>query len=474
MGMRWTAWKDVLGRYRRVFAHAWASRRETDPPRREPHEHEFLPAALSLQETPVHPLPRVVVGVIILFAVLALIWALLGRMDIVAVADGKVVPDSRTKTIQAMETASVKAIHVEDGQRVEVGDVLIELDSTISNADVSRLRQEQRVAQLVASRSEAFLVALEDDEMAPKLISDTVVPSRSLDLEQRVLEGHVMRHRARQRQMKAEISRRAQEMSAIRATAASLEETLPIIRRRSEDLKGLADKGMAAQHEYLELEQKRIETAQELLAQKARLAEAKAALHESKEELSAFKAQSRSDALDAMHGAYSKADSLHQELVKARKRDELMRLRAPVTGTVEQLAVHTVGGVVKPAQPLMTIVPEGGGVEVEATLPNKDVGFVQAGQTAKVKLQTFPFTKYGTVPAIVTDVSQDAVQDEKRGLVFVVRVRLERAVVNVHGKPVKIAPGMAATVEVKTGYRRIIEYFLAPLLQYTSESLHER
>lgn len=165
---------------------------------------------------------------------------------------------------------------------------------------------------------------------------------------------------------------------------------------------------------------------------------------------------------------------MRQELVKARKRDELMKLRAPVTGTVEQLAVHTVGGVVEPAQPLMRIVPEGGGVEVEATLPNKDVGFVQAGQTAKVKLQTFPFTKYGTVPAIVTDVSQDAVQDEKRGLVFVVRARLGRDVVNVHGSPVRIAPGMAATVEVKTGYRRIIEYFLAPLLQYTSESLHER
>lgn len=421
-----------------------------------------------------HPLPRVVMGVIILFAVLALIWALLGQMDIVAVADGKVVPDSRTKTIQAMATAGVRAIHVEDGQRVEAGEVLIELDSTISNADVSRLHQEQLVAQLVASRSEAFLLALEDDQVAPKLITDAVVPSRSSELEQRVLEGHVMRYRARKRQMKAEISRRAQEVSAIRATVASLDETLPIIRRRSEDLKGLADRGMVAQHEFLELEQKRIETAQELLAQNARLAEAKAALHEAKEELSAFKAQSRSDALDAMHEAYSKADSLRQELVKARKRDELMKLRAPVTGTVEQLAVHTVGGVVEPAQPLMRIVPEGGGVEVEATLPNKDVGFVQAGQTAKVKLQTFPFTKYGTVPAIVTDVSQDAVQDEKRGLVFVVRARLGRDVVNVHGSPVRIAPGMAATVEVKTGYRRIIEYFLAPLLQYTSESLHER
>ena len=474
MGMKRDAWGSIGGRYRRAFVNAWRRRHEMDPPRRVPHEQEFLPAALSLQETPVHPLPRVIVGVIVLFAVLALLWALFGRMDIVAVAEGKVVPDDRTKTIQAMETASVRAIHVENGQRVEAGDLLIELDSTISRADVSRLEQELRVARLEAARAEAFLLALDDDEHAPQLMVGSGVGTVSRELEQRVLEGHVWRYRSRKRQMQAEMARREQEVAAIRASVRSLEETLPIIERRSRDLKGLSDKGLAAQHDYLELEQSRIETSQELLAQRARAAEAEAALHEAREQLSAFRAETRSEALDALHEAHSRADSLAQEVVKARRRAEWTQLRAPVAGTVEQLAVHTVGGVVEPARPLLVVVPEESAVEVEATLPNKDVGFVRAGQVAEVKLQTFPFTKYGTVPAEVMDVSTDAVQDEKRGLVYTVRVRLERDHVDVDGKTVRIAPGMAATVEVKTGFRRIVEYFLAPFLEYTSESLHER
>jgi hemolysin D len=327
---------------------------------------------------------------------------------------------------------------------------------------------------LEAARAEAFLLALDDDEHVPQLMIGSGVGTVSQELEQRVLEGHVWRYRSRKRQMQAEVVRREQEVAAIRASVRSLEGTLPIIERRSRDMKGLSDKGLAAQHDYLELEQSRIETAQELLAQRARAAEAEAALHEAREQLSAFRAETRSDALDALHEAHSRADSLRQEVVKARRRAEWAQLRAPVSGTVEQLAVHTVGGVVEPARPLLVVVPEESAVEVEATLPNKDVGFVRAGQVAEVKLQTFPFTKYGTVPAEVMDVSTDAVQDEKRGLVYTVRVRLERDHVDVDGKSVRIAPGMAATVEVKTGFRRIIEYFLAPFLEYTSESLHER
>ncbi len=180
----------------------------------------------------------------------------------------------------------------------------------------------------------------------------------------------------------------------------------------------------------------------QLIAQRARLAEAEAALHEFREQREALGAESRREALDTLHRALADAESLRQDLIKARRLDELTRLRAPVDGTVEQLAVHTVGGVVEPARPLMVVVPEDGAVEVEATLPNKDIGFVRAGQEAEVKLQTFPYTKYGTIDGVVTVVSQDAVQDEQQGLVFVVRVRLEQDTVDVHGEAVRIAPGM--------------------------------
>lgn len=474
MGMHGEAWKGLSGRYFRVFAHAWARRKDMEPPRRVAHEKEFLPAALSLQETPVHPLPRVVVGLILFFALLALIWAAVGRTDIVAVAEGRIVPDSRVQLVQATETASVRAIHVRDGQRVKAGEVLIELDGTLSGADVTRISREYRSARLAARRSEAFLKALDAEGSLPTLHTENPVPDDELQIEQRVLHGHVMHYRAEVRQMEAEIARRAEEVEVAKAVVQSLDGVVPIIQRRSEDLGALSEQGLAAMHEHLELEQGRIEAVQDLAAQRARLAEVKAGLNEAREQLAAFRAERQREALDALHEAHARAESLAQELVKVRQRDELTRLRAPMAGTVEQLEVHTVGGVVEPARPLMVIVPEDGDVEVEATLPNKDIGFVREGQAAEVKLQTFPYTRYGTVPGVVTDVSQDAIQDEEEGLVFRVRVRLDRETVDVHGESVRIAPGMASTVEVRTGQRRILEYFLTPFLQYASESLQER
>lgn len=151
-----------------------------------------------------------------------------------------------------------------------------------------------------------------------------------------------------------------------------------------------------------------------------------------------------------------------------------MKLAAPVDGTVQQLAVHTVGGVVTPAQALMIVVPRDDPLEIEAFIENKDIGFVHPGQTAQVKVETFPYTKHGTVPAKVVHVSTDAIQDEKRGLVFAARLALGRSTIPVNGSPVNLSPGMAVTAEIQTDRRRVIEYFLSPLLQYATESFRER
>ena len=151
-----------------------------------------------------------------------------------------------------------------------------------------------------------------------------------------------------------------------------------------------------------------------------------------------------------------------------------MTLTAPVDGVVQQLAIHTIGGVVTPAQALLALVPRENALEVEAVLENKDIGFVYAGQDATVKLETFLFTRYGTIPGKVRVVSNDAANDEKRGLIYPVRVQLARTTMQIENKTVNLSPGMAATVEIKTGTRRVIEYFLSPLLQYANESLRER
>jgi hypothetical protein len=201
----------------------------------------------------------------------------------------------------------------------------------------------------------------------------------------------------------------------------------------------------------------------------ARLEEIRAALLEGQRQRASLIAETRRATLDALNLAEQKAASLAQDLLKAENRGRLMRLVAPVGGTVQQLAVHTVGGVVTPAQPLLVIVPGDNPLEVEAFVENKDIGFVQAGQAAEVKIETFPFTRYGTLRGRVIHVSGDAIQDEKRALVYAARVKLEKATLRVDGKTVNLTPGMAVTVEIKTGKRRVVEYFLSPLLQYRDD-----
>jgi hemolysin D len=195
--------------------------------------------------------------------------------------------------------------------------------------------------------------------------------------------------------------------------------------------------------------------------------------------------------------AERKRDWLEQELIKAQTKNDRMRLRAPIDGVVQQLAVTTVGQVVSSGQALMTIVPLEAPIEVEALILNKDIGFVETGQIATVKVDAFPFTRYGTVAGTVMTITRDGVDEKSatnlsdaagftrslaptaatptaQNLVFPARVRIDQQSILVDGKHVKLLPGMAVTVEISTGRRRAIDYVLSPLREVQSVSWHER
>ena len=471
--MKRHAFADLFKRYAKIFRHAWAQRRETDSPALQPHEAQFLPAALALRDTPVHPAPRITLWLIMAFALIAVLWATFGRMDVVATAVGKIIPSDRTKVIQPMETAAVKAIHVRDGQEVALGQVLIELDATTATADSDRLRNEALTARLETRRAEALLAALANGA-PPRLQPLDGADAARLLAEQSQASGQYQEYLARQLQFQSEIARRRAELQSTLEQVTKLEQTAPIARQRAQDYQKLVNENFISQHGYLEREQARIEQEQDLASSRSRVVEIRAALMEAQQQQATLAAETRRQLLDQNNLAAQKAASLEQELVKADQRGRLMHMRAPVAGTVQQLAMHTIGGVVTPAQPFMVIVPKEYVLEVEAMLPNRDIGFVNPGQDAEVKVETFPFTKYGTIHGTITHVSSDAIQDEKRGLVYSTRVKLAKDTIRVENKTVRLTPGMAVTVEVKTGKRRVIEYFLSPLMQVTSESLRER
>ncbi|RJG13479.1 HlyD family type I secretion periplasmic adaptor subunit [Pseudomonas cavernicola] len=470
-----SAKRDLLTRYRSAWRNSWSQRKAMDPPPRLVHEVQFLPAALALQEQPVHPAPRYILWTIMAFSALALLWAGVGEIDVVATASGKIVPSGKTKIIQPSEVAVVKAIHVYDGQQVKAGELLVELDAQITGADVERLNSDLLAAQVDSARANALLEAIQNSGEPASLASS--IPQASPEQQhaaQRWVQGQYLELRSSLDQVDAEIEQQAAEIQAARATVASLKDSLPIARQLSADYKRLLDKAIVGKHSWLEKEQARMNQERELLVQQARVLELLAAKKEAERRQNSILAQARRAMLDLQHESDQRAAALVQELKKAEQRNRLTRLTTPVDGTVQQLAIHTDGGVVTEAQPLMVIVPTDQPVEVEAMLENKDIGFVRSGQAVEIKVETFTFTKYGVVDGTVISISNDAIEDEKRGLLYSTRIQLKENTIRVGDKQIALSPGMAVRAEVKTDKRKVIDYFLSPLKTYTSESIRER
>lgn len=470
-----SAAREFFSRYRRAWGHAWERRKQLDTPRHLPHEVQFLPASLALQEQPVHPAPRYILFAIMLFSALALLWACVGEIDVVATATGRVVANGKSKVIQPSEVAVIKAIHVYDGQQVNAGDLLIELDANSTAADVQRLSSDLVAAEVDSARAGAMLEAIQRHR-EPGSLQDRIPGAdraRQLDAE-RWLQGQYLELKSVLFQADAEIEQRSAEISSANISIGALLRTLPISRRLAEDYKNLLDQQYVPRHAYLEKEQALLDVERELALQRARVEELKAAKKEAQGQREGVLAQTRRAMLDLQQQSEQKVAALSQDVKKAKQRNHLMSLVAPVDGTVQQLAIHTVGGVVTAAQALMVIVPTNQPVEVEAMLENKDIGFVRPGQVVTVKVDTFTFTKYGVVKGEVLSVSSDAIEDEKRGLLYSMRVKLLSSVVNVKGSEVFLTPGMSVSAEVKTDKRKVIDYLLSPLERHLSEGMRER
>jgi hemolysin D len=453
----------------------------------------FLPAALEIVERPPSPIGRAIgVTIIALFSV-ALIWATFGHVDIVTSASGKVVPSGRVKLIQPFETSVVRAIRVRDGQSVKAGDVLIELDPTMTEAEQEHIRSDLTAAQLDSARLRAALDNTDNPESAfrapPRASNDLVA------MQKQFLIRQIEEQRAKLASLDSQRVEKEAERDTIAATIGKLEADQPIIQQRVDVLKYLNDKGLGSKLTYLEALQLLTENEKESVVQKSRLSGASAALAAVTETRSQTVAEFRRKMLDDLAEAERKAAGLSRDLAKAEQRTKLQFLAAPADGVVQQLAVHTVGGVVTPAQQLAVVVPSDATLEIEARISNRDIGFVHPGQDAEIKVDTFNFTRYGLLHGRVLSVSRDAIirevpADKTRDkttdaesassepigqeLGYSARISLDQTQIQLEDTLANLAPGMAVTVEVKTGSRRIIGYLLSPLIRYKQESLRER
>lgn len=435
----------LLGHYRQIIAYNWKNRDQMKDRLFSEDEAEYLPAALSIQEKPVSPTLRVTAKVLIFLIVVLAIWSTFGRLDIVVNVAGEIKPHARTKTIASVETASVKAIHVVEGQSVKKGDLLLELDASAPNAEHDKAKGSEIEAKLQIARCQALILAT-DSRKPPKMAT--------------IAGASVQKQREAQAYLDGQYNDFSAKLHRIEGAIARYSEMLVLVSQRAADFKELAQNRDIPKHAYLEKEQERVEV--------------EGQLNDAKKQLIALIAETKQNAHQEKSAAEKILTSSQQDVVRNAAHSKLLRLTSPVDGTVQQLSVYTVGGVVPGAQPLMKIVPKEDKVEVEAMLENRDVGFVERGQTAAVKIDAFEFTKYGYVPGRVIQISSDAIKDEKRGLLYSVILELDKSYLVVNGQKTFLSPGMTVRADIKTGSRRVIEYFLSPLLQHKKESLHER
>jgi hemolysin D len=460
-------------------------------------EVEFLPAALEVLETPASPLGRATAILIMGFFAAAIVWASLGHVDIIAEAPGKIVPTGRTKAVQPLESGIISAIHVEDGDHVVAGQPLIELDPTVTNAERTKTLHDLRKSKLDVARLSALRATIGGAPLnfaAPSDIDDTqIMQARAATAAQ------WMEQQQKVASVERQIAQKNAEAEEGAASIAKIEASLPLLKEEFDVRDGAFKIAYGNKIAYLEIEEKLTDQQNELTVEQRHAAEitaAREALERQKDQTEAEYAQK---VLTDLADAEQKVSELTQDLIKSEQKADERILRAPVNGTVQELSVHTVGGVVTPAQQLMLIVPEDSHLEIEAMVSNQDIGFVRPGQIADIKVDTFNFTRYGLLRGTVLSVSQDAVisdkgmsgamdgidpqkasaspdttDERKQGLVYQARVSVDNTRMQVEDKIVNLEPGMGVTVEIKTGSRRVIQYLISPLLRYRHESLTER
>jgi hemolysin D len=387
----------------------------------------------------------------------------------------------------------VRSIRVQDGQAVKAGDVLIELDPTVNAAERDHLHNDLLAEQLNIARLHAALAGADDPTAA--FHPPAGAGAALISAQRQLLLNQVTEHRARIASLARQQAQKEAEQGTIVATIHKLEATIPVIQQRVDIRKTLMDKELGSKLTYFEIFQLLVEQQEDLGVRKSHLREAEAAAAAIRETRGQAEAEYRRTLSDELAKAEQKASGLAQDLIKAEQKTKLQLLTSPVDGVVQQLAIHTVGGVVTPAQALLAVVPSDSRLEIEAMISNRDIGFVHAGQEAEIKIDTFSFTRYGLLRGTVLTVSQDAVIRDRRQdraddralgtqndtsepkgqeLNYSARISLDRTRMQIDDRVVDLSPGMAATVEIKTGSRTILSYLLSPLLRYRQEALHER
>lgn len=462
-------------------------------------DHAFLPAALEILETPPSPVGVALIWIIVVLAAAALLWGYFGRIDVIAVAQGKIQPTGRVKVIQPVEAGRITDLRVANGQHVAKGDILAVLDRGEVDADVAEMHASYTAARGEALRRQAALkaVATRPIDRTIAIIWPDDVPTSVKTRQNQVLAGDLGQLGAEISSLQAQIVQKERERERYEAQASALVTLIATLQERVTARSTLATSGSGSKADLINA-QEALETQQTALAiARGQALETTASINVLNQSIETsyqtFVAQNNQKLAEAE----TLADELEQRLIKARVRQHRMALVSPFEGTISALAVTAPGQVVAAGEEIMRVVPDRIGLEIEAYVLNRDIGFVHPGEQAIVKIESLPFTRYGTINATLTAIASDAIPEpdanaqesnpakaatsqgfagaqRTQNLVFAATFKPDKTSLMADGGVVPLSPGMAVTVEIKTGSRRILDYIFAPLAEVASRALKER
>jgi len=443
---------------------------------------EFAPPLLRIQEKPPPPLAGWMLRLLVALLAAVLLWALLGRLDIVAVADGKLVPSSYLKIVQPAEQGIVKEILVREGEAVKKDQVLIRMDAALTAADVGTMRTEFEHKRLALRRIDAQLggKAFAPDKADPPGLYDRVAAQ---------YRANVQAYENALAQERTLLAKARYDRAAARQTKVKLEQVLPHYRSQEQAFEKLARDGFAGRIIATDKQRERIEKEQDLRTQEFIIQSNESLIAQSESKIRQITADYRRQLQTERVEVATQLDKAGQELARHQHRQQLLELRAPVDGTVKDLATHTAGTVAAPGTILMTLVPHDETLIAEVWVGNQDVGFVRPGQDVKIKLAPFQFQKYGMVEGAIDQVSADATEapspntrsdaltgrDRPMGpLAFRTLVKLKAQHLDAGETRYRLAPGMQVAAEIHLGTRSVLEYVLSPVQKAFHEAARER
>ena len=460
-------------------------------------DQEFLPAALEILETPASPVRLAMIVTLAVIALSALAWAYVSKIEIVAIGQGKVQPAGRVKVVQPVETGRVVEILAGNGDHVETGDLLVRLDTADAAADVASTQAEWYAARAEALRREAAVAAAAAaSRQAPVIAWPSDVPADIARRENAVLTADLSDLFASLDLIEANRRQREAERKSLQDVIAAQRQLVGTLDERVQMYSKLVDSQAGSRAKVLDALEPHRQQQKILAEHEGSLFETETALAQLKSEAEKTLAGFVRENVQRGADADRSRREFEQRLAKARARLDRLELRAPISGTVEASAVHAQGQVVTTGQEVMRIVPDTT-LEIEMYLRNKDIGFVGVGDPATVKVEAFPYTRYGMLDATVREVARDAIPEpdaaaiegnpaaagqstwlggiqRTQNLVFPVRLSLDRDILTVDGKATRLKPGMAVGVEIQTGKRRVLEYLFSPLVEVSTQALRER